>query len=211
MSASSVGINALADALDDAASRVFDSAAGRERLAPLLQRWEDEVGTIREDDHESELLHAVRTDWALLDASAPSWLRRALAKELDRVKPRASWRVLLGSHVGLFEVWPGPRAWLRDVRCGLSLELDDPVRVEPLPAGGPGALWEVRIVVHEGRARMCRRPLAYPIELLPDLHEANRRRFGRGGEPVPLLRLRRHWLQFHRAPRAEPAAVFRIL
>jgi hypothetical protein len=200
----------LPDLLDDAASALFGDEPGRTRLEPLLRQWEQEVGTIREDDHDSELLHEVRTDWALMDATTPSWLRRALRGELDGVRARDEWQVLLGSHVGLFEVWPGSRAWLRDVRCGLSLELEDPVRVEPLPQGGPGALWEVRVVVHDGRARMCRRPLAYPVELLPDLHEVNRRRFVGGGGPVSLLRLRRHWLQFHRAPRAEPAAVFRI-
>jgi hypothetical protein len=201
----------LAEALDEVASAVFGDDVGRVRLEPMLQRWEQEVGTIREDDVESELLHAVRTDWALVEAQTPSWLRRASRGEIEGVRWRDEWTALLGSHVGLFEVWPGSRAWLRDVRCGLSLVLDDPVRVEPLPQGGPGALWDVRVVVQDGRARMCRRPLAYPVELLPDLHEANRRRFVHGGGPVPLLRLRRHWLQFHRAPRAEPAAVFRIL
>jgi hypothetical protein len=202
----------LAEALDEIAGVVFGGEAGRRRLEPSLKDWEEEVGTIREDDMESELLHAVRTDWALADVpidGGASWLRRLHRGEIDGW--RDEWSPLLGSHVGLFEVWPGSRAWLRDVRCGLSLVLEDAVRVEPLPQGGPGALWEVRIVVQDGHARMCRRPLAYPIELLPELHEANRRRFVRGGQPVPLMRLRRHRLQFHRAPRAEPAAVFRIL
>lgn len=201
------------EALDDIASVVFGGDAGMQRLDPLLRQWDEEVGAIQQGDVEPELLHAVRTDWALVDApidGGASWLRRASRGEVPDLQWRDAWTPLLGSHVGLFEVWPGSRAWLRDVRCGLSLVLEDPVRVEPLPHGGPGALWEVRIVVEGGRARMCRRPLAYPIELLPDLHEATRRRFVAGGGPIPLLRLRRQWLQFHRAPRADPVAVFRI-
>jgi hypothetical protein len=199
------------DALDEIASRVFGGAEGQARLQPLLSQWEDEVGRIHDDDEQHEVLQAVRTDWALCDANpGDTWLRRVMRGAVPGVPPHDAWHPLLGGHVGLFEVWPGQQAWLRDVRSGLSVRLSDPVRVVPLPEGGPGALWEVRIVIVDGAARMCRPPLSYPLGVLDQLHDENRARFDHGGEPVSLLRLRRYWLQWARAPRAEAAAVFRL-
>ena len=201
----------LADALDDLASAVFGGPQGEARLQPLLARWEQEVGRIQEDDEQREVLHAARMDWALCDADPDApWLQRVLSDSVPDVPPQDRWRVLSGTHVGLFEVWPGPDAWLRDVRCGLSVRLADPVRIEPLPEGGPAALWEVRIAIVDGAAQMCRPPLAYPLGVLDALHDHNRARFETGVAPVSLLRLRRYWLQFQRAPRAEPAAIFRF-
>ena len=201
----------FADLLDDLASRVFGGEEGEGRLRPLLDRWEREVGRIQEDDEQREVLQAVRTDWALCEADPDApWLRRVLAGAVADVPPDDRWRPLLGTHVGLFEVWPGPQAWLRDVRSGLSVRLADPVRVEPLPEGGPAALWEVRIAIVDGAAQMCRPPLSYPLGVLDPLHDHNRARFETGVPPVSLLRLRRYWLQFQRAPRAEPAAIFRF-
>ncbi|MGH1343226.1 MAG: hypothetical protein ACRBN8_16830 [Nannocystales bacterium] len=200
----------LEELLDEAAARVFGGPAGPERLAPLLARWGEEVGTIREDDQDRELLQAMRTDWALCDAPAVGerpWLAILLEGGLGPVPDR--WRVLSRSHIGLFEVFPGKVSWLRDLRGGLCVPVLDPLPLVP-EASGPAAVWEARVVLAGGTATLARGPLGYPFELLPTFVKLSQARFG---APEPKLRwaaLRRGWLQFSRARRADARNLFRL-
>jgi hypothetical protein len=99
-------------------------------------------------------------------------------------------------------------AWLRDRVHGLSLALRDPVHLVPAQNHGPAALWEVRIRIEHGHARLCREPLTYPLEILAWLEQANTRRFTAEGAPLDWLQLRRSWLQLGRARRADPLVFF---
>lgn len=200
----------LGEQLDEAAAAVFGGAAGARRLAPLLARWDEEVGTIREDDQDRELLQAMRTDWALCDVPAVGerpWLALLLEGALGPVPD--AWRVLARNHIGLFEVFPGKVSWLRDLRGGLCVPVLDalPLVAEPQ---GPAAVWEARVVLTDGTATLARGPLGYPFELLPTFVRLSEARFG---APAPKLRwtaLRRGWLQFSRARRADPRNLFHL-
>lgn len=201
--------------LDVVAARVFGTPEGVARIEPLLDRFRDEVGILRDDDEFPELLQAIRTDWALCDAPAElgatpgdTWWARALGGAVPGVD-LSDLELGSGAYVvGLFEVWPGSRAWLRDPLRGYSLELLDELLLEPTEPGGPAALWECRVWLEDGVGRLCRAPLPYPLEIRRLLLDAARLRWERGGPPVSLLRLRRLWLHFHRAPRADATAVF---
>ncbi len=205
-----VSVEVLGSMLDEVASFVFEGAAGAARLAPLLERWNDEVGTIREDDEQRELLQAIRTDWALCDAATGDgrpWLHRALEGELGPIAD--PWRVLRRHHVGLFEVFPGKVSWLRDLRGGLCVPVLEPVPLHSEPSG-PAALWEVRVVLVEGTAVLARAPLAYPMEILGVVLERSRARFGSASPKLRWPALRRGWLHNSRARRADPRVLFRL-
>jgi hypothetical protein len=205
------------DDLDALAEAVFGTPAGRGRLEPLLRRWDQEVGPMHEDDPHRELWHAIRVDWALCDAeiaggrgSGDTWAARAASGLVEGIEAHARWRAVSSTMVGLFEVWPSEPPFLRDRLRGSCMPLHDEVR---LVAGeeGPAALWEVRVCIVGGHARLCRSPLPYPLELLPLLEQANADRFA-GSSPLPWSKLRRAWLAHHRATRADPVAIFeRIL
>lgn len=200
----------LGELLDDAAAFVFDGDEGARRLAPLLERWNDEIGTIREDDSQRELLQAMRTDWALCDAPAVGerpWLAVVLEGALGPVPD--AWRVLARNHVGLFEVFPGRVSWLRDLRAGLCVPVLDALPLVPEP-DGPAAVWEARVVLDGGTATLARAPLAYPFELLPTLLERSETRFGAPAPKLKWTALRRGWLQFSRARRADPSILFHL-
>ncbi len=204
-------MTAWAELLDGAATLVFGDARGRARLEPLLERWNTAVGAVREDDGQRELLQAVRTDWALCDAvgeDGRSWLARLVDGELDLpVRPELA--ALRRSHVGLFEVFPGKVSWLRDLRAGLCVPVLDPLST-PAEPHGPAAVWEVRVVVEEGVAQLCRPPLPYPMALLSKLRERSRARFEDADRRLRWETLRRGWLQYSRARRADPQLLFRI-
>lgn len=207
------------EVLDEIAAAVFDGPQGRERLAPLLVRWDDEVGRILDDDAHRETLLAIRIDWALCEAAieggggpGDTWLRRAVAGDVDGVIAPERWAGALGTHTGVFEVWPTKRPFLRDRVRGVSLTLSDPIHVEPPPvAGGPAALWEVRLFIDDDDgARMCREPLPYPIQLVGWLEELQVERFGARGAVPSIMRLRRRWLQYSRARHTDPMAIFSL-
>ncbi len=196
--------------LDEVASFVFAGEQGAARLAPLLEAWAEEVGTIREDDEQRELLQAMRADWALCDVPTDDgrpWLARALDGEFGPVAD--PWRVLARNHVGLFEVFPGKVSWLRDLRAGLSAPVLDPLPLLP-EVSGPAALWEVRVVLLEGTAVLARAPLAYPMEILEQVLQRSRTRFGSVAPKLRWTALRRGWLQNSRARRADPRIMFRL-
>ncbi len=200
----------LAEQLDEAATRVFGGVSGARRLAPLLARWDEEIGTVREDDQDRELLQAMRTDWALCDAAAVGerpWLALLLEGAMGPVPD--AWRVLARNHIGLFEVFPGKVSWLRDLRGGLCVPVLDPL---PLLAetSGPAAVWEARVVLLDGTATLARGPLGYPLELLPTFVPLSEARFGGSQPKLRWPALRRGWLQFSRARRADPRNLFRL-
>ncbi|MEM6290281.1 MAG: hypothetical protein AAGA54_03420 [Myxococcota bacterium] len=196
--------------LDEAAARVFDGEAGRARLAPLLERWDDEVGAIREDDALRELLQAVRTDWALCDVprrDGRPWLHHLLEGAFGTIPDR--WRPLARNHVGLFEVFPGAVSWLRDLRAGLSVPVLDALPQPPEP-DGPAAIWEARVILSEGTAVLARPPLAYPMQMHPTFVAKSEARFGAAQPKLPWAALRRGWLHVSRARRADPRTLFRL-
>lgn len=203
--------------LDEAATAVFGGPRGARRIAPLLERWNADGLKFHEGDPTPALLHTLRTDWALCDASienddGETYLERLLRGRIDGVEPMPRWARLRAQHLGLFEVWPGTSAWLRDLRCGLCIALEDPPFCDAPDDEGPTALWEVRVLLRDGRAQLCSAPLPYPLGILDRLHAHARQRLETLGEtpPVSWRLLRRGWLAASRAPRADPGTLFRI-
>lgn len=202
------------DDLDALAEAVFGTRAGHARLEPMLRRWDLAIGPIHEDDPHYELWHAIRVDWALCDVDVEggdgrgdTWAARAAAGLVDGVAPDPRWRAVASTFAGLFEVWPSEPPFVRDRLRGASMPLRDAVRLIP-PDDGPAALWEVRVCVTDGHAHLCRAPLPYPLEILPMLEQAHADRFAPGGAPLRWSKLRRAWLAFHRATRADASAIF---
>lgn len=204
-----------ADELDALAEAVFGGDEGLARLHPLLRRWDDEVGPLREDDDQYPLWQAMRADWVLCDAAivggdgpGDTWARRAAIGAVPGVEPDPRWHAIATTFVGLFEVWPSRPAFLRDRVRGVSLPLGDDIELDPPTEKGPVALWEARITVVEGAAHLCRRPMPYPLSILPMLELAHALRFASPPTMLSWSKLRRSWLTFHRAPRAAAEAVF---
>jgi len=200
---------ALEDALDRWTAACFGGVEGAARLAPLLARWDDEVGALRGEDAELEVLHAVRADWALCDAACDGdprpWCMR---DDAEGVLAPALRDAVRGSWIGLFEVWPqGPArgAWLRDRLGGACASLQGPLDVA-IADRGPSALWELRVVVRGGTLVACRRPVVYPLALVELLGEGGAPRPGAPARLLQALRRTRLWLL--RAPRLDPRSVF---
>ncbi|MFO7564417.1 MAG: hypothetical protein R6X02_17355 [Enhygromyxa sp.] len=207
------------EALDAVAAAAFAGPAGRARLAPLLARFEQEVGVLAPDDPELELLALVRMDWALCDVPAEpgahpgdTWAWRVIHGRVPGVRcdPSPLRAAAARSVTGLFEVFPGEPTWVRDRISGLVLRLFDGVgpfpQVEP---GRPAALWELRLVPDPSGGCFVARPaIDYPLELLELLEAEFPRRFAcavaeHPGEPGPrwptMQDLRRARLRYLRA------------
>lgn len=163
------------EALDNLCEAVFDSAEGRERLRPLVDRFDAQVGAIRQFDDMWPLWQAIRTDWALCDATIPggqpgeTWAFRMAAGRVPGLIVTPEERAIADSIAGLFEVFRAgdvrrPKVIVRDALTGVVAELAEPL--EGL-GDGPGAvaLWETRIVLGERGALLCRPPLIYPLAL----------------------------------------------
>lgn len=201
----------IADSLDDVAAAIFGGDEGATRLEPLLRRWREDVGELRAEDPQTGLMIATRLDWALIEAPAPddafgrSWCALAASGLVPGIDPSLA-ADCARTHVGLFEVWPAYRcAWLRDRIGGLCVRLDETLALPPEPHG-PTALWEVRILVEGGLARLCRPALDYPrqlVELLPDLNVPGRDR------AEYWSRLRRGRLKHARTPKLDLRLAFR--
>lgn len=197
-------------ALDALATKVFSGDRGLARLAPLLAIFDREVGKIGEDDPDFEQLQLVRMDWALCDATIPgagpgdTWAWRAIHGELDpagSASPIApSEAAAARSICGLFEVFPGEPAWVRDRLSGVVLRLFD--HIGPWPNAAPeqpAALWELRLVPDDtGGFRMARPPIDYPPELSQLLDREFSLQFGKHRWPA-LQHLRKARLHFRRA------------
>lgn len=193
-------------ALDAVAAAAFAGERGRARLAPLLERFGQEVGALAADDADFELLALVRMDWALCDVPAEpaadpgdTWAWRVLAGWDGQPTPlqAAAGR----SITGLFEVFPGEPTWVRDRISGLVLRLFD--GVGPFPHAEPdrpAALWELRLVPDPagGGCHVARPPIDYPLELLDALEGDYARRFAAARWPG-IQELRRARLRFYRA------------
>lgn len=199
----------IADALDDLATGVF--GASPDRLQPLLAKWDAEVGAMRAEDPQTGLMIATRLDWALVDAPVSgdphgrSWCARAACGEVDDVDPALA-ALCSRTHVGLFEVWPAHRcAWLRDRIAGICVRLTDPLALPSAPRG-PAALWEVRVIIEDGVASLCRAALDYPLALVDGLPEPA----APGRDRSDLwARLRRGRLKHARTPKLDVRLAFR--
>lgn len=198
------------EALDRLAAAVFDGPAGQARLAPLIDRYAEQVGSFEVDDAEYELLQVQRMDWALCDAPADdarhpgdTWAWRALQGELPELglEPTPSLEAAARSLAGLFEVYPGEPTWVRDRISGLVLRVFD--SVGPWPGADPSrpaALWEMRLIPAQvgGGFFLARAPIDYPDDLLEALEGEFTRRFA--SERWPSMQdLRRARLRFVRA------------
>src|SRR5690349_8757284 len=58
-------VTAAGEALDRLAAAVFAGERGRARVAPLLARFDAEVGVLDPEDPDFDLLQVSRMDWAL--------------------------------------------------------------------------------------------------------------------------------------------------
>ncbi len=211
---------ATSEDLDQLAAAVFGGEDGKERLAPLLSRFDLAVMPLYEDDRDFERLQTFRIDWALCEATS-----HGDSLELDHTRLGVgspcswAWRVAFGhelgtaaglrgqadrvarSFVGLFEVWPGRTTWLRDRIGGLCLKLlDDP---GPLSAvrTGPAALWALRVAFDGDRGvRLCRGAIDFPLELVGLLEDQHSLRFSRPAWPslLELVRARVVWARSRR-------------
>jgi hypothetical protein len=200
----------LAQALDSLAERVFGGPDGMVRLQPLVEGFEAAVGPAYGEDPEREQWLAIRTDWAVCDVPAEAgaragdtWAARVVRGECPGVIAEPIDVALAACYVGLFEVWPGPQLWARDVLRGLCIEVSEPGETARAIADKGPLLWEMRLVIEDGCARRCRAPLEYPPTMLTRLHELRE-----AGRTPDLMALRRARLQFGRTPRLDPAVSF---
>jgi hypothetical protein len=198
---------ALSAALDELGEQVFGGREGRRRAAPLLERWDREVGvhTTLDDGHEA--LSAARIDWALCDAEPPgaapgdTWAWRAATGRVPGITPTPLIRLLASTQVGIFEVWPGSPLLLRDRLRGLCVRVD-----EPAPWLGESrraaALWELRLAFGPGGPRLCRTAIEYPLQIAPLLQRAHEAHW-REPAKIDLTRWRRQRLRWSRDRRGE--------
>lgn len=187
-------------ALDGWAAATFDGDEGASTLAPWLERWREEVGDVRGDDPQFEAWAEARTDWALVDMGAGQ----------DTIDRDPSWGVVSRSWVGVFEVWPTEGAvrvaWMRDRVGGACGRLAIPIDLRREPSG-PAALWELRVLVHDGLLVPCRAPVAYPVALVKAWPPAAVRPDPARPSRV-LVALRRARLRHARTPRMDPVAAY---
>jgi hypothetical protein len=211
-------VTAAGEALDRLAAAVFSGLEGRARVAPLLARFDAEVGTLDPDDPDFDLLQVSRMDWALCDAPATpdavpgdTWAWRAIHSrvpglpDFDTSYPGSSVAAAARAVVGLFEIYPGEPTWVRDRISGLVLRVLDSVGPFPVvEPERPAALWELRLVPDgSGGFFIARVPIDYPLELLDTLEQGFSRVFSR--TPWPSLQdLRRARLRYLRAGKRTP-------
>ena len=201
-------------ALDALAAAVFEGEAGRVRLAPLLERFDAEVGALAPDDPDFDLLALTRMDWALCDVPAEpgagagdTWAWRVLHGRVPGVGCEATplRAAAARSFAGLFEVFPGEPTWLRDRVSGVVVRLFDGVGpfadVDP---ERPAAVWELRLIPDPtGGCFIARPAVDYPLALLDALEAEFPRRFARERWPT-LQDLRRARLRYLRAGKRTP-------
>jgi hypothetical protein len=211
-------VTAAGEALDRLAAAVFSGPDGRARVGPLLDRFDAEVGAMKPDEPDFDLLQISRMDWALCDVPATpgaapgdTWAWRALCGRVpglptfDTSYPGSSVAAAARAVVGLFEIYPGEPTWVRDRLSGLVLRLSDSVGPFPvLEPERPAALLELRLVPDGGGGfHIARAPIDYPLELLDTLEDAFSRLFTRS--PWPTLQdLRRARLRYVCAGKRTP-------
>lgn len=195
----------LTEPLDELAQAVFGGERGRARVEPLLREFERFVGPLHDDDEAAALLHAIRTDWALCDATpggAPpgeSWAIRAARGRVAEVQPDETTWLLATSVASVFEVWPGETTWVRDLLRGFVAPLRDVMHGLEPERGRPAAIWETRVVFVPDGVRLCRPALEFPDACWPALTQLPKRFPVRPGEL--LAHVRRSRLTWVRAGR----------
>jgi hypothetical protein len=205
-----VNNSVYATALDAVLAAAFDGDRGQARLARAAETHDLVVGQVFEDDAHAGELFLRRADWAACEAYEGEgwrWIDRAAAGELSGVDPAMA-SILGASICGLFELWPGREAVIRDRLRGVVTrlargELDTSrLTIDERPS----ALWEARIVLTSEGARLVRRPLIYPDGALEafDRVQAIRRP---GKVDAGLLLARRAFLRWHRARERQPFTV----
>ena len=197
--------------LDRLGEAVFGGVRGRRRAEPLLEAIDRIVGGLSLGDEPYEILQGHRVDWALCEMLAPgggpgeTWAWRAARGLLPEVAPSPIVEALATSVVGLFEVWRARGDLvLRERFSGIVTHLAPTPAQRALEVEGEVGLWEARVVLLADGAHLCRRPLAYPAEILPWLERATEQRWG-GEMAVDLLDLRAMRLRWRRSggsPRA---------
>lgn len=197
------------DLLDDLATTIFGGPGGAERFARSVAPFDEALGSISEEDEDFALLQAIRTDYALCEAHATepllepkvgdTWAWRAATGRFPLIESDPRIEAVAASFVGLFEIWPGRRTWVRDRISGRVVPLLDEV-VGVGEDDRPG-LWELRLIPEAEGGRLARPPLVYPAgDLLPYLERTHGSRFTPGGGPS-LARLRRARLVWIRSRR----------
>lgn len=173
-------VTAAGEALDALALEVFGGELGRARLAPLIERFDGEVGKLDELDPDYALLQLVRMDWALCDATIPGGAAgETWAWRVAQADPSPLRRAAARSLAGLFEVFPGKPTWVRERLSGVVLRVLDGMGPWATVDEGPVALWELRLLPDDaGGFRLARPPIDYSLALLELLERELPRRFG---------------------------------
>jgi len=200
---------AAAHDLDGLAAAVFGGTVGALRMDPLIERWNAEVGPILEDDEDAQLWRAIRVDWALCDADldpdrpGETWAWKMVRGQVPECRPEPSFSRVAASITGIFEVWAGRPVWLRCPLSGRCLRVLDALAGLGPPGQSPSALWELRLLPVRGGVRICRPPLAYPLEAIEVLDAERARRHG-GTSKIGLAQLRRARIQWSRGRKRIP-------
>jgi hypothetical protein len=197
--------SAAGEALDALALEVFGGEGGRARLAPLIERFDREVGKLDELDPDYAPLQLVRMDWALCDATIPGGAPgETWAWRVAQADPSPLRRAAARSLAGLFEVFPGKPTWVRDRVSGVVLRVLDGMGPWAGVETGPAALWELRLLPDDaGGFRLARPPIDYSLALLELLERELPRRFASARWPS-LQTLRRARLHHRRGEGRTP-------
>lgn len=204
--------NFWSEALDQLAEAVFRGDEGRGRAAPLLAQIDAHVGALGLGDQPHDLLQAMRIDAALCDlpiaggGPGETWAWRAASGVIAGIEPSPVIRALAGSLAGIFEVSEVRGVMvLRDRLSGALAHVAAEERRWAID--GEVGLWDARLVLRRSGARLCRRPLAYPVEILGWLERASEQRWA--GRAAPdLMAMRAMWLRWRRG-RGGPEGFFR--
>jgi len=204
--------NFWSEALDQLAEVVFRGDEGRRRAAPLLAQIDAQVGALGLGDHPHDLLQALRIDAALCElpiaggGPGETWAWRAACGVIEGIEPSPVIRALAGSIGGIFEVSElGGVTALRDRLSGVLVRLAEEERRWQIE--GEVGLWEARVVLRRSGARLCRRPVAYPVEILGWLERASEQRWA--GRAAPdLMAMRAMWLRWRRGRGGAPRRFF---
>jgi len=196
---------AVREALDELAGRLFGGAAGRARFEPLARAFAERVGRFAADEPWAADFVTLRLDWALLEAPADPtgapWALRVARQEVPGV-PAHLGEAALRAFASVFEVRPGRRTLALDRIGGAWGPLGGVV----WPADGHG-LYEIRVVADGGRLYAVRAPQPLPAAAESLVGALRRAALATLGRPS-LDGLRRGRLRMAQNPRLDPVAVF---
>jgi len=196
---------AVREALDELAGRLFGGAAGRARFEPLACAFAERVGRFAADEPWAADFVTLRLDWALLEAPAdPAGAPWALcvARGIVPGVPAGLGAVALRAFASVFEIRPGRRTLALDRVGGAWGPLEGVVW--PLDGGG---LYEIRVVAEGGRLYAVRAPQPLPPAAESLVGALRRTALATLGRPS-LDPLRRGRLRMAQNPRLDPSDVF---